>query len=345
MVWPLELRVRAVQLFWQLGSAARARRALARELGRRGVPHAFLISRWARAFGETGSMQNRPHRRQPHQLTPSTLWRMRRALQRSPRLSLRRLSTRLGIALTTVRRAVRHQLGFFLYKLQLVQRLHRGDKAKRLQFCHWLLSKWKLCSFRKGLFITDEAHFHLDGSVVKQNCRVWGTEAPHEVAFRQGHSPHVTVWCGVASWGIVGPYFFEEGRRTVTVTGVRYRRMLEDFLLPQLEHHQVPPQSLWFQQDGARPHTAASTLTILQGAFPGTGTLRHFEQHQPQICHPPVQFSTNHTQVQISPNPPGQTGPAGPEGRLPCCMTFLPVANVKQNLSQMFNNSFASALV
>ena len=47
------------------------------------------------------------------------------------------------------------------------------------------------------------------------------------------------------------------------------RRMLEDFLLPQLEHHQVPLQSLWFQQDGARPHTAASTLTLLQGAFPG----------------------------------------------------------------------------
>ena len=38
---------------------------------------------------------------------------------------------------------------------------------------------------------------------------------------------------------------------------------------PQLEHHQVPLQSLWFQQDGARPHTAASTLTLLQGAFPG----------------------------------------------------------------------------
>jgi len=90
-------------------------------------------------------------------------------------------------------------VGLFPYKFQLVQRLHRGDKAKRLRFCHWLLSKWKLPSFRKGLIMTDEAHFYLDGSVVKQNCRVWGTEPPHEVAFRQGHSPHVTVWCGVAS--------------------------------------------------------------------------------------------------------------------------------------------------
>ena len=117
--------------------------------------------------------------------------------------------------------------------------------------------------------MSDEAHFHLNGSVVKQNCRIWGTEPPSEVAFREAHSPHVTVWCGVASWGIIGPYFFEEGRRVVTVTGARYRRMLEDYLLSQLERRQVPLQRVWFQQDGARPHTAAATLTCLQGAFPG----------------------------------------------------------------------------
>ena len=45
--------------------------------------------------------------------------------------------------------------------------------------------------------------------------------------------------------------------------------MLEDYLLPQLERRQVPQQRVWFQQDGARPHTAAATLTHLQGAFPG----------------------------------------------------------------------------
>jgi len=238
-----------VQLLWQLGSATQARRVLAQDLGRRGAPPALTITRWAQTFEGTGSVQARQYRRRPHRLTPATLQAVKRAIQRRPRLSLRRLGVRTGIPLTTVHRAIRHQLGLFPFKLQLVQRLHRGDKAKRLQFCHWLLSKWRLTSFRKGLIMTDEAHFHLDGSVVKQNCRVWGTEPPHEVAFRQGQSPHVTVWCGVASWGIVGPYFFEEGRRVVTVTGVRYRRMLEDYLLPQLESHQVPLRSVWFQQD------------------------------------------------------------------------------------------------
>ena len=53
--------------------------------------------------------------------------------------------------------------------------------------------------------MTDEARFHLDGSVVKQNCRVWGSEHPHKVEFRNGHSPH--VWG--SPWGIVGPYFLK----------------------------------------------------------------------------------------------------------------------------------------
>ena len=269
MAWPLELRIRAVQLFWQTGSAAAARRALVRERGRRGVPRAHNISGWARAFQEAGSLQRRQHRRQPHRLTPAILRVLRRAIQRNPRLSVRRLSTRTGIPRTTLHRAIRHLLGLFPYKLQLVQRLHRGDKAQRLQFCRWLLSKWRLLSFRKGLIMTDEAHFHLDGSVVKQNCRVWGTDPPHEVMFRESHSPHVTVWCGVASWGIVGPYFFEQGRKVVTVTGTRYRRMLQDYVLPQLESRNIPLHTVWFQQDGARPHTARPTLTQLQGSFPG----------------------------------------------------------------------------
>ena len=113
MAWPLDVRVRAVQLFWQLGSAAHARRALARELDQRELPHAFLTARWAGAFGETGSVQTRPRRRQPHRLTPSTLRCLCHAIRRSPRLSLRRLSTRMGIPLTTVHRAISHLLGLF----------------------------------------------------------------------------------------------------------------------------------------------------------------------------------------------------------------------------------------
>ena len=44
----------------------------------------------------------------------------------------------------------------------------------------------------------------------------------------------LTVWCGVHANGIIGPYFFrnEEGA-AVAVNGVRYRHMLNTFLLPK----------------------------------------------------------------------------------------------------------------
>jgi hypothetical protein len=60
------------------------------------------------------------------------------------------------------------------------------------------------------IMISDEAHFHLDGSVNKQNCRYWVAENPRQLHQRPLHSPKVTVWCGIAKFGIVGPYFFEE---------------------------------------------------------------------------------------------------------------------------------------
>jgi hypothetical protein len=54
------------------------------------------------------------------------------------------------------------------------------------------------------------------------------------------------VWCGIASFGVLGPYFFEDNEGTaVTVTSKRYVEMLRNFC-------EVHPSSVWFQQDGAR---------------------------------------------------------------------------------------------
>ena len=97
--------------------------------------------------------------------------------ERGP-LSVRRLSTRTGTPRSTVHDVLRQMLGLFPYNLQLLQRLKRGDKAKRLRFCRWALPKWRKAGFQNFLLMTDEAQFRLDGSGNKQNCRIWGTENP-----------------------------------------------------------------------------------------------------------------------------------------------------------------------
>lgn len=56
--------------------------------------------------------------------------------------------------------------------------------------------------------------------------------------------------------GLLGPYWFEEGRRTVTITGERYREViawLHNDLLATLTPGQI--RMTWFMQDGAPPHT------------------------------------------------------------------------------------------
>ncbi|GFV06500.1 DUF4817 domain-containing protein [Trichonephila clavipes] len=76
----------------------------------------------------------------------------------------------------------------------------------------------------------------------------------------------LTVWCALWAGGIIGPYFFknEEGHN-VTVNGDRYRAMITNFFIPELNNHDV--QELWFQQDGATCHTARATIDLLKDTF------------------------------------------------------------------------------
>ncbi|GFW96840.1 uncharacterized protein TNCV_2159761 [Trichonephila clavipes] len=73
----------------------------------------------------------------------------------------------------------------------------------------------------------------------------------------------LTVWCALWAGGIIGPYFFknDEGHN-VTVNGDRYRAMITNFFIPELNNHDV--QELWFQQDGATCHTARATIDLLK---------------------------------------------------------------------------------
>jgi len=58
------------------------------------------------------------------------------------------------------------------------------------------------------LMMSDEAHFHLDGYVNKQNCRFWAAENLRELDQRPLHTTKVSVWCSISKVGIIGPYFF-----------------------------------------------------------------------------------------------------------------------------------------
>ncbi|GFV82685.1 transposable element Tc3 transposase [Trichonephila clavipes] len=52
---------------------------------------------------------------------------------------------------------------------------------------------------------------------------------------------------------------------TVPFNGDRYRAMITNFFIPELNNHDV--QELWFQQDGATCPTARATIDLLKDTF------------------------------------------------------------------------------
>ena len=107
------------------------------------------------------------------------------------------------------------------------------------------------------VLMTDAAHFQLSGYVNKRNYRYWAPENPQDLHQRPFHSERLTVWCGIASFGVLGPYFFEDNEgAAVTVTSERYVTMLRIFREPELRHRGIDLSSVWFQQDGSTAHTA-----------------------------------------------------------------------------------------
>ena len=114
-----------------------------------------------------------------------------------------------------------------------------------------------------------EAHFHLNGSVNKQNFRYWSTINPRQVHEHPLHCDRVTVWAAVAKFRVIGAYFFEENGRSVTMNSTHYVVMIRNFLIPELCRCRLNQFRIWFQQDGATAHTSREAMAELRRLFPG----------------------------------------------------------------------------
>lgn len=261
-------KIRLVELAIQTGSATTARRRFMREGNRRSGPSVKLIRRLLAQFRVTGALAG-SKRKRACPVSARAVVKIKKAIAKNPHHSTRQLAEIAEVSQSVVEKILKKWLGLYPYKLQRVQKQRRGDKAKRIRLCKWLVPKLNRPQFHRNLFTSDECHFFLNGAVLKQNCRVWGLSPPSETIPYDPYAPHITVWCALSSTTVVGPYFFEDGGATVTVTGARYREMLEQFFVPELQRLNLPLNRIWFQQDGAPAHTAAHVLGYLAEVFPG----------------------------------------------------------------------------
>ena len=233
------------------------------------VPSQNTVLLWVRNFRETVSAAKRkPPGREPSLRTPENIERVRQAFVRSPRQSANRNAIALRMSDCTVRRILHEDLNFQLYKMVMVQTINDQDNVDRKTVCEVLLNTLANDDLNHVL-MTDEANFHLCGNVSSQNCRYWATENLRIIHQKPLHSEKVTVWCSVASFGVISPCFFEDEAGTgVTVNSARYTEMLCTFLELELQRLGVETQTLWFQQDRATAQTVRTAVRVLNKMFP-----------------------------------------------------------------------------
>ena len=128
--------------------------------------------------------------------------------------------------------------------------------------------------------MSNEAHFHLGDYVNKWNCRICGLENPKTIIEKPFHPQRVTVLCDFWAGGIIGPYFFEnEAGAAVSVNGLRYRTMINEFLWPEMEDMDV--DDVYYQQDGVTCHTGGESIGLLREKFPGRVISRNGDYNWP----------------------------------------------------------------
>lgn len=209
-VWTAEHRAFVIETFFKNGDSVVKTQRVFRfqfNVGRHGaVPSRNTILRWVRNFRLTASAcKKKPPGQVRSVRTPENIERVRVAVTRSPHRSARRQATALRLSDRSVRRILHLDLRFHPYKLMIVQKLNEGDYVQRREFAERML---EILDDRVVVIMSDEAHFHLNGYVNKQNFRYWAPRNPNELHERPLHSERVTVWCAVSRYCIIGPYFF-----------------------------------------------------------------------------------------------------------------------------------------
>ena len=128
-----------------------------------------------------------------------------------PRLSVRAAASTLQISHTTVHHILRRCLFLYPYKVQSFHGLSSSNKVKRVSFArHYQKHHSGYWEYLSKIVFSDEDIFRLNGSVNKQNVRIWGTERPNEGNQSLLNSPSVIVWCAIAKEKAIGSCFFED---------------------------------------------------------------------------------------------------------------------------------------
>ena len=197
--------------------------------------------------------------RMPKDWTPEIYTRLQ---MYSPRASTRRIARRLRVPHTRVWRTL-HAEGMYAYHVQRVKHLGPDDFAERLEFCKWLSGSRE---FVRYILFTDEAQFNRDGVNNTHNSHVWADENPHDTVESNFQLRfNVNEWRAVVDDQLTGPSTWKvvlQERRTSDFCRRNCPEFLEDVPLNKRGR-------IYYQHDGAPPHSSREVRNFLNYRFPG----------------------------------------------------------------------------
>ncbi|GFT81115.1 uncharacterized protein TNCV_955041 [Trichonephila clavipes] len=137
--------------------------------------------------------------------------------------------------------------------------IHQNDHQARRRFVEWDQNEIAVVpDFHKRILFSDEAHFWLNG-YVKNKTAAFGVKLIH-TCMSKHHFIRKTAF-----YRLVESFFKNDEGYNVTVNGDRYRAMITNFFILELNNYDV--QELWFQQDDTTCHTARATIDLLKDTF------------------------------------------------------------------------------
>ena len=259
------------------------------------VPHRATILKNVNKYKAYGTSRNRNKEASGHPRTArsqANVQLVTQALQQDPNASARRNNVP-NLSKSSFNRITKRDIKWHPYKMNIRHKLEPQDNARRIQYCQWLLQQRH--NFMNNIVIGDEAVFQMNGHVSNHNVHSYAPKGhpPQNFNFDKPHSREkVTVWCGLTSNRIIGPYFFDGN-----VNGAAYLNMIDNFVQPQLinlfglNQNGSIPRAWWFQ-DGAPGHRLIAVHDRLQDLFRnrvvGLGHAREWPPRSPALT--PLDF-------------------------------------------------------
>lgn len=244
-----------------------------------------VFRRMARRFRQTGSVRPIPVTIRRRRIrNEDNIINVLAYVEAEPHLSIREISTDLGVSVASVFRILR-DFKLHPYHLVLHQALSDTDFDRRLDYCYWLRD---MCNenlrFLSQVLWTDEATFTNCGRVNLHNMHYWSQTNPHwmrEVDHQNRWS--VNVWCGILGDRIIGPFVFDGH-----LNGESYLNFLENDLPNLLEDIPLDVRaSMWYQHDGCPSHYSQRVRDFLNIIYPnrwiGRGSLFPWPPRSPDL--------------------------------------------------------------